>query len=431
MAYAIHPFIDTLYIYGEPNQGVSEQRGCTKEGDEAYLPERHCSTFPLSLSPAKEESVMAEGAAFIPFRSIGIVAGPVKASVTGDAQTPTVTTTTGRGWIAWRAHSLVPAIYGNPLGKSIRCLAAWSNITAAACKDGICLYRRAHIIGELEGLPAEPEAVREMVFMGNVLVAYFSDPPSLAVWELQKDEMEGERRGERVSVGAVRSFSLGVSKARGTFLIHPATYLNKVLVGLDDGRAQLWNINSCKLIYEFSFHSPPLAASPSPALDVVAIGLSDGTIAVHNLRYDERIASFRHSPLQNPSPVTCLSFRSGPGQPLLAAGGEDGAISVYDLEASQLHCNLSPAHTGRVVTAEFLPSQPTLLTTGSDNAIQLYSFDLEVSLFTARSLFLPCRSTRREKKRIFFFVNEFSLTDIVRRGEHLGFSSHERVTANR
>ena len=62
-----------------------------------------------------------------------------------------------------------------------------------------------------------------------------------------------------------------------TCMAHPDTYLNKVVVGGDDGRLQLWNFSSGQRLFEFR---PARAAvrclAPSPALDVVGIGLADG-----------------------------------------------------------------------------------------------------------------------------------------------------------
>jgi hypothetical protein len=63
-----------------------------------------------------------------------------------------------------------------------------------------------------------------------------------------------------------------------TCLAHPDTYLNKVLVGGEGGRAQLWNFSSGKLLYEFVFASGSdvRCIASSPALDVVGIGFADG-----------------------------------------------------------------------------------------------------------------------------------------------------------
>ena len=60
-------------------------------------------------------------------------------------------------------------------------------------------------------------------------------------------------------------------------MAHPDTYLNKVVVGSTAGHLQLWNFVSGKLLYSFSIAACAVRCiAPSPALDVVGIGLSDG-----------------------------------------------------------------------------------------------------------------------------------------------------------
>ena len=64
-----------------------------------------------------------------------------------------------------------------------------------------------------------------------------------------------------------------------TCMAHPDTYLNKVVVGAEDGRLQLWNFASGRLVYEFAgLGSGVHCIEPSPALDVVGIGLQDGWV---------------------------------------------------------------------------------------------------------------------------------------------------------
>jgi len=64
-----------------------------------------------------------------------------------------------------------------------------------------------------------------------------------------------------------------------TCMAHPDTYLNKIVVGARDGRIHLWNFNSNSKVYEFaSFGSSICCIVPSPALDIVGIGLSDGYV---------------------------------------------------------------------------------------------------------------------------------------------------------
>jgi U3 small nucleolar RNA-associated protein 21 len=62
-------------------------------------------------------------------------------------------------------------------------------------------------------------------------------------------------------------------------------------------------------VYDFKgWVSPVTCCVASPALDIVAVGCADGTIHLHNLRFDEERMSFSHSIR---GAVTSLSFRTG------------------------------------------------------------------------------------------------------------------------
>ena len=88
-----------------------------------------------------------------------------------------------------------------------------------------------------------------------------------------------------------------------------AVCILQVIIGSQEGSLQLWNISTKKKLYEFKgWDSPVHCCVASPALDVIAVGCSDGTIHVHNVRYDEELVSFTHS---SRGAVTALSFRTG------------------------------------------------------------------------------------------------------------------------
>jgi U3 small nucleolar RNA-associated protein 21 len=69
-------------------------------------------------------------------------------------------------------------------------------------------------------------------------------------------------------------------------LMHPATYLNKFLVGFSDGHLELWNVRRRCIIYTFKSHTQHFASAStppgitcieqSPACDVVAVGFTSG-----------------------------------------------------------------------------------------------------------------------------------------------------------
>ena len=67
-----------------------------------------------------------------------------------------------------------------------------------------------------------------------------------------------------------------------TCMAHPDTYLNKVVVGSQEGKLQLWNFASGKMLYEFTGLGDAAVhcIAPSPALDVVGLGMSDGCVSL-------------------------------------------------------------------------------------------------------------------------------------------------------
>lgn len=85
--------------------------------------------------------------------------------------------------------------------------------------------------------------------------------------------------------------------------------IHQVIIGSEEGPLQLWNISTKKKVYDFKgWDSSVRCCVSSPALDMVAVGCSDGSIHVHNIRYDEELMSFNH---EIRGAVTALSFRTG------------------------------------------------------------------------------------------------------------------------
>ncbi|XP_042008397.1 WD repeat-containing protein 36-like isoform X2 [Salvia splendens] len=165
--------------------------------------------------------------------------------------------------------------------------------------------------------------------------------------------------------------SLG-NKFTPSCIMHPDTYLNKVIVGSQEGSLQLWNISTKKKLYEFKSWSSAISCCvSSPALDVVAVGCSDGKIHVHNIRYDEEVVTFSQSTRGS---VTALSF-STDGQPLLASGGSSGVISIWNLEKRRLHSVIGEAHDCSIVSLHFLANEPVLMSSSADNSIKMWIFD--------------------------------------------------------
>ncbi|KAH9489302.1 WD repeat-containing protein 36 [Bulinus truncatus] len=157
-----------------------------------------------------------------------------------------------------------------------------------------------------------------------------------------------------------------------TAIAHPHTYMNKILLGSEQGTLQLWNINSNKLIYTFAGWGAGITViEQSTAIDVMAVGLADGQVILHNLALDKTVVKFK----QDFGPVTAISFRTD-GHPMMLTGSVAGHIALWDLENRKLHSYLKDAHYSSVTGLKCLPSEPLMVTSAADNSLKVWIFDL-------------------------------------------------------
>ena len=121
-------------------------------------------------------------------------------------------------------------------------------------------------------------------------------------------------------------------------------------------------------MYEFKgWGSPVLALEQSPSLDVIAIGLMDGAIHLHDIKFDRPVLRFTQD-----SPVTCLSFRSD-GEAVLVSGSGEGQLSVWDLDKERLRGVLRDAHVGSVTSLSFIGAREVAVSASNDNTIKVCS----------------------------------------------------------
>lgn len=236
----------------------------------------------------------------------------------------------------------------------ISCLASSFYLVFSACENVIYAWRRGTELKHVYKGPAEN--VQFLLPFGPHLIAVYEDN-TILVWDVE---------AETVTVKIpLHDFSV-------TALVHPSTYLNKILLGSHEGSLQLWNLKTSKLIYTFNgWNSPVTVLEQAPALNVVAIGLECGDIYIHNLKFDETIMKFS----QDWGAVTGLSFRTD-GIPIMASSSTMGHIAVWDLEKKRFHSEIRNAHKGSISGMKFLPNEPLLITSSCDNSLKIWIFDL-------------------------------------------------------
>ena len=222
-----------------------------------------------------------------------------------------------------------------------------------------------------------------------------------------------------------------------TVALHPATYLNKIVLGGWDQlplsnqkkkRSQrqrkqvrpvptllLLNVRSGKLVHRFTClplvqHSTITTLAQSPAMDTIAVGTDRGMVHLINLKQDCKLFSLRHASsattttsIRDQVTITSISFRTDGaamqyGIAPMAVGRSDGKITVWDLTPPErtdddgddndhhdamssslertILCELDAVHKGGVAMLQYLPQEPLLVSVGTQsNAVLIHIFD--------------------------------------------------------
>ncbi|ORY41587.1 WD40 repeat-like protein [Rhizoclosmatium globosum] len=301
------------------------------------------------------------------FRTLGIVCGPTPVFVNslGSNGFFTAVAPLERSFQLFNVENLHLIFLSKeiPSKEQISCVYAHNEFTFAAAGTKIFIYKRADSYASARDNQDEARIFKLLV-LGDLVIAAVSDN-TVRIWNWATKEF-------------VKTISFEPHFVVTTF-IHPSTYVNKILVASADGRLQLWNFASLTMIYEFpSLSSPILTLAQSPAIDVIAIGTQDGRILLKDIKTNVPIKQFYQ---ESQSPVTAISFRSDDDSPvpMMASGGADGSVFIWDLEKNVLVVRVAAgegdAHGEAVHTAQFLSGQPVLVTASGDNSIKEWIFD--------------------------------------------------------
>ena len=137
-------------------------------------------------------------------------------------------------------HYMVPTRTQVPISSlCIRAVEAKRDITFAAIGSNVMVWKRSKQLGTMRTEKENHTIVALLVF-GDHLLALSSKLPSggsLFVFDIATRELHSEIE-----------FS---SSFTPITLLHPHTYMNKVLVASREGKLQLWNVKKGKMIYEF------------------------------------------------------------------------------------------------------------------------------------------------------------------------------------
>ncbi|CAO3658833.1 unnamed protein product [Umbelopsis ramanniana] len=301
----------------------------------------------------ESKSLAVKPKIFHPFRAIGYITNDVPAAFDARGQDFFMTTCVGKNFQIYNLKKMNLLLVGPQASAPLTAIATMNNITFAACGSSLIIYKRAK---EIDRITSDSEfAIIQLVIFGGHILG-LCDDNVLRMWDYKTLELYTQVEfGEDFTASAI---------------LHPSTYLNKVLVSSTQGTMQIWNMRTNQLVYAFkSFESPITCLAQTPVVDVVAIGLLNGTVVLHNIKMDEKIDTVRQD-----DRVTAISFRTD-GHHIMATANMHGDVALWDLEKRTLVHVMKGAHDASISCLQFLNSQPILVSGGSDNAVKQWIFD--------------------------------------------------------
>ncbi|CAF0776409.1 unnamed protein product [Adineta steineri] len=272
-------------------------------------------------------------------------------------------TAIGKVFHAYRLNTLQVLLVSDAHTEDIQALASNSRLVFVASGSSIYVYRRVfHLYQTLSDHKGD---VQHLLPFGDEHLISIDESNTLRVWDIQS-----------ASVYFLLEFD--PKNFHITCLLHPATYVNKLLIASRQGTMQLWNIKSNKLLHEF-FSNDDIqtnsitAIAQSTVVDVIAIGYNNGQIRLHNLRYDETLVTFTQD---FNGPITSIAFRLD-NVPHMATGSSAGHICIWNLDTCHLISQMRNAHKQCAIAAlHYIPGEPLLISNGNDNALREWIFDM-------------------------------------------------------
>lgn len=192
---------------------------------------------------------------FAPFRALGLISTGVPFSVQlqtarGSSKAEfSYVTCTGKSWALWSGQSILLRFVGSPAvdgQDDISSVELNGNHVWAAAGDSVYQYLRGKRIAKLSvPTTSKKSKISKVLILGDKVMALDAAGEEIWIWDIESkggyvmfvlDSAECD-----AELYTTITFPQGFT-ANG--IIHPATYLNKVLVSSKEGALALWNVQT-------------------------------------------------------------------------------------------------------------------------------------------------------------------------------------------
>jgi WD40 repeat protein len=224
-----------------------------------------------------------------------------------------------------------------------------------------------------------PEPVMiDIAVNGRRLLATAGGRHPVRLWDLNEARIYADARPSPV----------GHTRALAAVTVDERTF---VVTGGDDGRIQLWDVvdegsptlrsrnpvrggTNLPTGPAWTGHASPIRAMTTLTIDkqqLLATGGQDGTITL----WDPTTATPHRTPMPaHTGTIRAITTITIDKQQLLATGGQDGTITLWDPTTATPHRTPMPAHTGtiRAITTITIDKQQLLATGGQDGTVRVW-----------------------------------------------------------
>eukprot|EP00768_Dysnectes_brevis_P001890 gnl/Dysnectes_brevis/1546_a1754_1396.p1 GENE.gnl/Dysnectes_brevis/1546_a1754_1396~~gnl/Dysnectes_brevis/1546_a1754_1396.p1 ORF type:complete len:929 (-),score=302.98 gnl/Dysnectes_brevis/1546_a1754_1396:22-2808(-) len=307
-------------------------------------------------------------------RVLGVVSNDVPVAWERRGRDYFAAVSTGHAFNIYNMDKIRLILIGPQLDHKITRLALFRSFTYVATGSVLHIFKRGILHETLAPFPSLITAIE--VVDQTVFVA--SADGHMQIW----NTVEGDQG----------RFKLNLKEGSSvTSLLHPHTFINKLLVGTTTG-IEMHNVATQKRVTDFpGFHSDIVSAlgkdhdmsgsntvdmrvnsiARSPTPTVYGVGFHNGMAVTIHLKSDQLLHA-----LKLECPVRSISFRMQPDFPFMLAGGDNGDLYTYDLSAGVLAATTRASHDGPVLSSCPALQEPILYTAGA-NAIKCWIWDTD------------------------------------------------------
>ncbi|KAJ2102588.1 rRNA-processing protein utp21, partial [Coemansia sp. S100] len=168
-----------------------------------------------------------------PFRALGYITSSIPHSIQYRGQAAFITAGIGRSFHIYDSEKINLLFVGPRFDADVVSVLSIGDETFVSSGGQVTVCQRAKRVGELESVSRGE--ISNLMQFGDYIIA-ISEDNAVVIWNRVTRELFTEIEFESESF-------------RVTAVVHPSTYVNKIVIGSAQGSMQVWNIQTRRCLY--------------------------------------------------------------------------------------------------------------------------------------------------------------------------------------